>query len=195
MAVPVLALIILGAAAVGTVAATSKPNNKKSTSISRAIKKQRGHHQFDPNKLKVVFRLKDGLPMFGIDTLHPFKVGDVLTFMAGQLDQPDEHARNRGDMQRPSASFMGNKSLQDYRITEIEDWESDFSSDKMQAVWRLARIGENPMTPYSWSFYRHHSYATLPGEINYTKGMTPSVAALRVVRDGEVIWEIHQNDH
>lgn len=184
MAAPVIPLVFLGLAAAGFAVASQpapkKPKRKKS-SPSKGI---------DPSKPKVVFGLNPETQRFGVGDLSPFRVGDVVTFMVGQLDHPDPNTERLGRLYRPEAADLGHKGLEDYRIVDIENWDSEMAgSQPMQAVWRLARIGQNPIAPYSWTFYKFASYATAPDEINYVKGGSPSIAAVRVQRDGQVIWE------
>lgn len=187
MPAPIIPLVALGLAAAGFAIVSQPPKKTKRTKYSPS-------KGIDPAKPKVVFGLDPKSPKFGAQDMSPFRVGDVLTFMVGQVDHRDPNVERLGRLYRPEAADLGHKGLQDYRILDIELWDSDMAGPQpMQAVWRLARIGDNPLAPYSWTFYKFPSYATEPNEINYVKGGSPSIAAVRVVRDGAILWESNMN--
>lgn len=188
MPAPIVPLVLLGLAAAGFAVASQPPKKTKRTksTTSKGI---------DPSRRKVVFGLDPTTPKFGTGDMSPFRVGDVVTLMVGQLDHPDPNTERLGRLYRPKAADLGHKGLEDFRIVDIELWDSDMAGPQpMQAVWRLVRIGQNPIAPYSWTFYKFASYTVGPDEINYVKGKSPSIAAVKVYRDGEVIWKSATSD-
>jgi|GEM_PF-4152486 len=192
MPLPAIPFILLGLTAAGFAAVTQKPKKKRKPKAADAYKTPGTLPSgYDPNKPKVIFGLHPDTPKFGLDELDPnvWRKGDIATFMVGQLDFPDNVTENLGRLYRPDAADLGHKGMVDYRLTDIEMHETGMKDFPiMQAVWRFARIGQNKFAPYSWTFYKFHSYFVPESEINYFKGGSPSVAALKVVRDGNVIW-------
>jgi len=187
MALPVLPLILLGAAAAGF-AVVSKPKKRSSGSVKPS------GPQVDPNKPKVIFGLRPETPKFAQDTIDfdAWQTGDVVTFMVGQLDFPDTRIESLGRLYRPEAAALGNKGLQDYRLTDVQTQLTGFAGEEMSTVpyyWQFARIGDNPIAPYSWTFYWDPTEDVDPNEINFSRGSGPSQAAVKVVRDGQLIWQ------
>jgi len=195
MALPVVPLIILGLVGAG-VAFSAQPKKRGSSSPRPPSGLPQG---YDPNAPKALFRLDDGTPRFANDTIDmdAWQQGDVVTFMAGQIVEPNLNDARLGRLQRPSAAedkslaggWLG--TVQDYRLVDIATELAGFSTGEYMEIpvyWRFARIGENPLAPYSWTFYQSPTQEVLPDEINFSRGFGPSQAAVKVTRDGNVIW-------
>lgn len=186
MPVPILPLVLLGAAVAGF-AVVTQPKKRSAPS------KPTGP-QIDPQKPKVIFGLGPETPRFArdLEQFVKWQTGDVVTFMVGQVDYPDANVARLGRLYRPQAAALGNKGLQDYRLLEAETQLAGFTGGQQAVVpyyWRFARIGDNPIAPYSWTFYWDPTEQAGPDEINFSRGFGPSEAAVKVVRDGTVIWE------
>lgn len=194
MALPVVPLIILGLVGAG-VAFSAQPKKRGGSSRPKPGLPQ----GYDPNAPKALFRLADETPRYANDTIDTdaWQQGDVVTFMAGQLVDPNLNDARLGRLQRPDAAedkslaggWLG--TVQDYRLVDLATEIAGFGSGEYREVpvyWQFVRIGKNPLAPYSWTFYQNPLHEVGANEINYSRGFGPSQAAVKVTRDGNVIW-------